>query len=168
MRLYWNERTAGDELRFHVGSYRRGLGPWVTQHIVHDLVARYGIAFRWRGNWRLSHIRVRTCPPSLTNSARCSARCRPGLVQRPVMSRPATGIGRRPNRGAHGIRRRDGSGSVFASLLATCSPVGSVGRSMAIHQGWWRTTSNPTRAMRCCSGTKTTSSASASHVMTGR
>lgn len=58
MRLYWNERTAGDDLRFHVGSYRRGLGPWITQHIVHDLVARYGIAFRWRGNWRFLGLLV--------------------------------------------------------------------------------------------------------------
>lgn len=57
MRFYWNERTAGDDLRFWSSRYRSG-GPWVTARIVHDIVARYGVAFSCKGNWRFFGLLV--------------------------------------------------------------------------------------------------------------
>lgn len=57
MRFYWNERTAGDDLRFWSSRYRSG-GPWITSRIVHDITARYGVAFSWKGNWRFFGLLV--------------------------------------------------------------------------------------------------------------
>lgn len=41
-----------DDIRFVCGRYRSGDAPWITQRVSYTIFRRYGVAFKWRGDWR--------------------------------------------------------------------------------------------------------------------